>query len=154
MKQKICGNKGYGKRGDVLISMLDDLLMVDILGVHPAGATMRATASKQPGAGAVARERAKRRDHAKDGTPRYTFVPFSIETYGGQGPEADKLLKDLATPADSTGVWERDVFLHWIRKEISLSLIRGNTKIIKRFVGCLIRGVGLVFSSRETTLLL
>jgi hypothetical protein len=45
--------------------------------------------------------------------------------------EADKLLKDLAKEAASTGVWERDVFLHWIRKEISLSLIRGNAKYSK-----------------------
>jgi hypothetical protein len=74
MKQKICGEKGYGKRGDGLISMLDDLLMVDISCVHTAGATMRAKASKQPGAAALAREQAKRRDHAKDGTPGYTWL--------------------------------------------------------------------------------
>ena len=54
--------------------------------------------------------------------------------------EADKSLKDWATGAASTGAWERDVFLHWIRKEISVSLIRGNARIFKRLVGCLIRG--------------
>ena len=43
-------------------------------------------------------------------------MPFSIEPYGRLGVEADKLLKDLATWAASTGAWERDVFLHWIRK--------------------------------------
>jgi hypothetical protein len=149
MKDKELGDKGYGKRGDILISMLDDLLMVDISCVHPAGETMRGKASKQAGAAATARDKAKRWDHAKDGTPGYTFVPFSIETYGQLGVEADKLLKDLASEAASTGVWERDVFLHWIRKEISLSLIRGNAKIFKRFVGCLIRGVGQHFQQGE-----
>lgn len=149
MKEKEFGDKGYGKRGDILISRLDDLLMVDVSCVHPAGATMRAMASKQAAAAATARDKAKRRDHAKDGTPGYTFVPFSIETYGRLGVEADKLLKDLAIDAASTGVWERDVFLHWIRKEISLSLIRGNAKIFKRFVGCLIRGVGQHFQQGD-----
>jgi hypothetical protein len=105
--------------------MLDDLLMVDISCMHPAGVIMRTKASKQRADAVVAREQAKRRDHAKDGTPGYTFAPFSIESYGRLGPEADELLKDLATEAASNGVWERDVFLHWIKKEISLSLIRG-----------------------------
>jgi hypothetical protein len=80
MKDKEPGDKGYGKRGDILISMLDDLLMVDISCVHPAGETMRGKASKQAAAAAIARDKAKLRDHARDGTPRYTFVPFSIET--------------------------------------------------------------------------
>ena len=64
-------------------------------------------------------------------------MPFSVETYGRLGPEAEKLLRDLATEAASTGVWERDVFLHWIRKEISLSLIRGNAKKKKSSKGLL-----------------
>jgi hypothetical protein len=92
------------------------------------GATMRAMAGKHAAAAATARDKAKRRDHAKDGTPDYTFVPFSIESYGRLGVEANKLLKDLSNEAASTGVWERDVFLHWIRKEISLNLIRGNAQ--------------------------
>jgi hypothetical protein len=101
-------------------------------------------ASKQAAA-ATARDKAKRRDHAKAGAPGYTFVPFSIETYGRLGVEADKLLKDLAKEAASTGVWKRDVFLHWIRKDILLSLMRANAKIFKRFVDCLMRVVGQHF---------
>jgi hypothetical protein len=95
MKDKELGDKGHGKRGHILISVLDDLLMVDISCVHPTGGTMRGKKSKQAAA-ATARDKAKRRDHAKDGAPGYTFVPFSIETYGRLGVEADKLLKDLA----------------------------------------------------------
>ena len=66
-------------------------------------------------------------------------MPFSSESYGRIGGEADKLLKDLAT---STGAWERDVFLHWVRQEISVSFIRRNARIFERFAGCLIRGTG------------
>ena len=57
----------------------------------------------QEGTAAAARDKRKRRDHAHDGTPGYTFVPFSIESYGRLGVEADKLLKDWATWAASTG---------------------------------------------------
>jgi hypothetical protein len=145
MKEKEHGDKGYDKRGDVLISMLDDLLMVDVSIVHPAGATARKKASEQPGAAAAERDKRKRKDHGADGTPGYEFVPFSIESYGRLGLEADKLLKDIATEAASTGAWEMEVFLHWMRKEVSLSLIRGNARIFRRFVGSLIRGVGLHF---------
>jgi hypothetical protein len=51
-------------------------------------------------------------------------------------------IRCLADEKASTGVCERVAFLHWIRKEISFSLIRGNARILKRFVGCLAQGVG------------
>ena len=63
------GDKGYGKRGDVLISMLDDLLMVDVSCIHPAGQKACKKASEQRGAAAAARDNRKRKDHAHDGTP-------------------------------------------------------------------------------------
>jgi hypothetical protein len=121
---------------------LDDLLNVDISIVHPASDTLRGKASKVMGAAASVRDEAKRNDHAKHETKGYSFVPFSVESYGCLGKEADQLLKDSADGAASTGVCERVALLHWIRKEISLSLIRGNATIFQRFVGCLARGVG------------
>ena len=139
------GDDGYGKRGDILVSKLADVLNKDVSITHPASDTMRGPASKQIGAAAAARDEAKRNDHAKHGTPGYSFVPFSVESYGCLGKEADKLLKDLADGAASTGACERVSYLHWIRKEISLSLIRGNARVIKRFVGCLTRGIGSNF---------
>jgi hypothetical protein len=148
MKDKELGDRVYGKRGHIRISMLDDILMVDISCVHRAGETMRGKASKQAAA-ATARDKAKRRDHAKDGAPGYTFVPFSIEAHGRLGVEDDKLLQDLAKEAASTGVWKRNVFLHRIRKEISLSVIRGNAKIFKRFVDCFMRVVGQHFQQGD-----
>jgi hypothetical protein len=35
----------------------------------------------------------------------HAFVPFSIESYGQLGPEAEKLLRDLVTEAAPTVVW-------------------------------------------------
>ena len=76
-------------------------------------------------------------------------MPFSVETYGRLGEDADKLLKDMATEAASTGVWEREAFLHWIRKEISLSLIRGNARLFRRYLGQLVRGTGSHFQQGD-----
>jgi hypothetical protein len=108
--------------------------------VHPASDTMRGKACKAMAA--AQQDEAKRRDHARNGTPGYSFLPFSLKTYGCLGKEADQLMRDLADGAVSTGLCERTDYLHWIRKEISLGLIRGNARIIKMFVGCLARGIG------------
>lgn len=49
-----------------------------------------------------------RKDHAEDGTPGYTFVPFRDKSYRCLGTEGDKLLKDPATETARTGVRERE----------------------------------------------
>jgi len=74
-----------------------------------------------------------------------------VETYGRLGVEADRLLKELAQGAASTGSCEPEGYLHWIRKEISLSLIRGNARIFRRFVGSLTRGIGQHFQQGDDT---
>ena len=143
------GDKGYGMRGDILLSTLDDLINVDTTITHPANKTTRAAASKTAGAAAAAREKTKLRDHARDGTPGYSFVPFVIESYGRLGKEAEQLLGKLADGAASTGLFERQVYLQWIKKEISLTLIRGNARVFRRFVGGLTRGVGVNFQQGD-----
>jgi hypothetical protein len=75
-------------------------------------------------AAATARGKVQRRDNARDVTTGYTFASLRIETYEKLRVEADKLPEDLASEATSAGVWERDVLMHWIRYEISLSLVR------------------------------
>ena len=90
MKDKECGDNGYGERGNVLISILDDLPMA-VSCSHPAGQTARKKASEQEVAAAAVRDKRMRNDHAHGGKPGYTFVPFSIESYRRLGVEADKL---------------------------------------------------------------
>jgi hypothetical protein len=151
MKDKEFGAKCYGNRDDILYSMLDDLVMVDVSCAHLAGETMWGMASNNVAALATAQDKSKRQDHAEHGTLSYTFIPFSIETYWRLGVGADKLLKDLANEAASTAVCETDVFLHWIRKEISNSLIREHAKIFQRLIGCLIKGVRQQFQQGDGT---
>ena len=144
------GEKGYGKRGDILVTTMEDMLNVDISVIHPAGQSIREQACKNGGAAAKYRERQKRRDHEKNGTPGYQFIPFSVESYGRLGEDADRLLKDMAERAASTGSCDRNGFLHWMRKEISLSLIRGNARIFSYYLGLLIRGTGVDFQEGAT----
>jgi hypothetical protein len=145
MQELQCGDEGYGRRGDILVSTLEDLLNVDVSVTHPAMHSVRVKASKTPGAAAEERDKQKRRYHEKNGTPGYSFVPFSVETYGRLGKDAENLLRDMAERAASTGDCDRDCFLHWMRKEISLSLIRGNARVFRRYLGQLIRGTGTNF---------
>lgn len=145
MQELQCGDEGYGRRGDILVSTLEDLLNVDVSVTHPAMHSVRIKASKTPGAAAEERDKAKKRYHEKNGTPGYSFVPFSVESYGRLGKDAENLLKDMAERAASTGDCDRNGFLHWIRKEISLSLIRGNARVFRRYLGQLIRGTGTDF---------
>ena len=84
------GDDGYGMRGDVLVSTLEDCLNVDVVITHPASRTLRGRASRTPGAARVA-EQNKGRSHAAGGTRGYRFVPFAIQTYGRLGRAAVKV---------------------------------------------------------------
>jgi hypothetical protein len=52
LKNLHVGEAGYGQRGDVLVSTLDDLLTVDIVVTHPASHSIRSQASREPGVAA------------------------------------------------------------------------------------------------------
>ena len=91
------------------------------------------------------RDKAKVGDPAKNGTQGYSFVSFSVETYGRLGATADKLLKELADVAASTG----DAYLCWIKREISLSLNRGDARVFRKFSGCLSRGIGVNYQQGD-----
>lgn len=136
------GEDKYGRRGDVLMLLGGDCLNVDIAVTHPAKSGTRAKASKEAGAAAAEKEKSKIRDHETNGTPGYRFVPFIVETYGRLGTQAEALLKELAEIAASTGKCEEQAYMQWMRKEISVSLIRGNRKILWSFASTLHRGCG------------
>ena len=76
-------------------------------------------------------------------------MPFVVESYGRLGKDAEQLLGKLADGAASNGMFERTVYLQWIKEEISLTLIRSNARIFRRFVGCLTRGIGVNFQQGD-----
>ena len=132
-------------RGDVLVSTLEDVLNVDVVITHPASKTLRGRSSRTPGAAARVAEENKRRHHAAGGTRGYRFVPFAVETYGRLGNAAVEVLADWADAASRAGGFDRDAYLTWIKRELSVSLVRGNARLFGKFVGVLAPGVGQRF---------
>ena len=145
------GEPGHGKRGDVLVSTVDDLLNIDVTVVHPASSSMQSRASREPVMTASEAEKKKRHDHGV-GAVGHTFVPFAIETYGRLGVEAVKVLKDWAKTAGEADFMDRNSYLVWMKREISVSLIKGNAHMFRRLVGLLTRGVGQRYLSGDSHL--
>ena len=57
MQDLQCGDEGYGRRGDILVSTMEDLLNVDVSVTHPAMHSVRVKASTTPGAAAEDRDK-------------------------------------------------------------------------------------------------
>jgi len=90
------------------------------------------------------------RDHGS-GTTGHKFVPFAIESYGRLGRHALGLLKDWADTASSGGGIDRDSFLTWIKREISVALIKGNGRMFRHYVGYVARGIGRRFMHGDSS---
>ena len=90
-------------------------------------------------------EENKRRSHAAGDTRGYRFVPFAIETYGRLGRAAVEVLGEWADAAAGSGAFDRDAYLTWVKRELSVTLVRGNARLFKKFVGVLTRGIGQRF---------
>ena len=85
------------------------------------------------------------RSHAAGGTRRYRFVPFAIETYGRLACAAVELLGEWADAAAGNGAFDRDACLTWVKRELSVSSVRGHARLFKKFVAVLTRGIGQRF---------
>ena len=90
-------------------------------------------------------EENKRRSHAAGGTKGYRFVPFAIETYGRLGRAAVAVLGEWLDAAAGNGAFDRQAYLRQVKLELSISLVRGNARPFKKFVGVLTRGIGQRF---------
>ena len=70
---------------------------------------------------------------------------FAIETYGRLGRAAVEVLGEWADAAAGSGAFDRDAYLTWVKRELSVPLVRGNARLFKKFVGVLTRGIGQRF---------
>jgi hypothetical protein len=61
------------------------------------------------------------------------MVPLSHESYGRLGQPASKLLNELANLASSTGAVEKPRFVESALQELSISLCRGNHRIVSAY---------------------
>jgi hypothetical protein len=93
------------------------------------------------GAAAKAAEAGKHRVLACDGTSGYSFVPFANDSYGRLGSGSLALLNAWGTPASSGGFYKQTVYFVWIKRELSVALIKGNARMLTSFVGVLAQGI-------------
>ena len=136
------GDDSYGMHADFLVSALEDCLNVDVVITHPASTTLRGRACRTPGVAARVAEESKRRSHAAGGTRGCRFVPSAIETYWRSGRVAVEVLGEWADATAGDGAFDRKAFLTWVKRELSVSLVRGRARLFKKFVRMLTRGLG------------
>ena len=55
---------------------------------------------------------------------------------------AVEVLGEWADAAAGSGAFDRDAHLTWVKRELSVTLVRGNARLFKKFVGVLTRGIG------------
>jgi hypothetical protein len=119
------------RRGDLLIVLGAKRLLVDVT-VRRATATtnMQDAASSRPGHTVAIAEKKKRRKYEELCKARHmTFVPFAVESYGGIGPAARKLLTQLA---EESGEVTAQAFLTDAFVRLSVTLQRGNALVLQQ----------------------
>jgi hypothetical protein len=109
-----------------------------------ASYSMRSRASRELSAAATVAEAKKRSTHGV-GAVGHTFVPFALESYGRLGSDALKLLKDWADAASGGGLFDRDDYLVWFKREVSVALIKGNARLFRQYFEFLTQGGGQRF---------
>ena len=70
---------------------------------------------------------------------------LAIEAYGRLGRAAVEVLGEWADAAAGSGACDQDAYLTWVKRELSVTLVRGNARLFKKFVGVLTRGIGQRF---------
>jgi hypothetical protein len=78
-------------------------------------------------------------------TNGYSFVPFSVESYGRLGHPKMKLLLLLGDEAAGPGGVLRASVVAGALRELSVGLIRGNFLLYRAYVGMLARSSGSSF---------
>lgn len=126
-----------GIRPDIHIVFPSTKFLVDVSVVHPAAPTY-APRSHIPLFSALCRERDKTTKFAKLASEeKAQFVPFVLETFGGWGRQATKLISDIASLAvesKSISVTGDDVRGDMVRV-IAIALQAGNSSVLLN--GCM-----------------
>jgi hypothetical protein len=125
------------KRPDVQIVGHGDNIIVDVTVVDPTSHTHVTGSSNATLHTAMKLEQRKiTRYSAEAKRHGFTLYPFALETYGGWGPTASKLLKHIYSMADTMSEYSRC----WSSKEISRGIVdavavavqKGNAAIIQQ----------------------
>jgi hypothetical protein len=118
------------------------MAIADVSVVHPLSQNTLSAAAAGAGSAAARRDQQKRTAYARVEPNGYTFVPFSVESYGRLGQPAMKLLHQLGDEAAGPGGVTRASFVAGALRELSVGLCRGNYFMYRASVGVLARTSG------------
>jgi hypothetical protein len=133
-------------RGDILAMFPRRLTIWDVSVTHPGRKTIVREAAATAGSAAKARDAAKYAHYNTTGSALYRFVPLSHESNGHMGLPAHRLLNELANVASSSGAVEKLRFVESALRELSVTLCRGNLRIVSAYaaLNARIRGSALI----------
>jgi hypothetical protein len=126
-------------RDDVLLAMPQGIAIADVSIIHPTSLNTLSRAAATAGAAAPHGDRQKHTAYARVEPNGYSFVPFSLESYGCLGQPAMTLLHLLGDEAAGPGGVSRASFVAGALRELSVGLIRGNFSLYRASVGMLAR---------------
>jgi hypothetical protein len=132
-------------RGDVLLAMPQGITIAYVSVIHPTSLNTLSRAAVTAGAAALHRDRQKQTAYARVEPNGYSFVPFSVESYGRLGQPAMSLLHSLGAEAAGLGGVSRASFVAGALRELSVGLIRGNFLLYGASVGMLAKSSGSSF---------
>jgi hypothetical protein len=132
-------------RGDVLLAMPQGIAIAEVSITPPTSFNTLSRAAATAGAAASHRDRQKQTAYARVEPNGYSFVPFSVESYGRLGQPAMALLHSLGDEAAGPGGVSRASFVAGALRELSKGLIRGNFLLYRASVGMLARSSGSSF---------
>jgi hypothetical protein len=132
-------------RCNVLLAMPQGIAIADVSVIHPTSLNTLSRAAATAGAAASHRDRQKQTAYARVESDGYSFVLFSVESYGLWGQLAMKLLHSLGDEAAGPGGVSRASFLAGALRELSVGLIWGNFLLYRASVGMLARSSGSSF---------
>jgi hypothetical protein len=127
------GGRGDRTRPDIQLLLNGHQLLVDVTVRHPTCMTniQHGSATQQLAAAHKGEAEKKRKYDAMAKTQHAKFIPFAVETYGGMGKSARKLIKRIASVAqDRQQGWSDKEVRKQLEESGDMELQRGNANII------------------------
>jgi hypothetical protein len=132
-------------RGDVVFAMPQGIAIADVSIIHPTSLSTLSRVAATAGAATSHRDRQKQTAYARVEPNGYSFVPFSVESYGRLGQPAMTLLHSLGDEATGPRGVSRASFVAGALRELSVGLIQGDFMLYGVSVGMLARSSGSSF---------
>ena len=117
-----------GRRPDIQMILNGQHILSDVRISHPCCPTHAPDAARHSLATAKKAEAGKIRKYRHTANIQAAqFIPFAVETFGGLGPQAEKLIKQIIiTSRDQMILWPHLQLVEELRGAIAIAIQRGN----------------------------